>query len=62
VTALVTPGSVTVTCTDNGSGLDLHAHPGLGSRIHDDIAAYYQGSWTIERRAERTVFTMTLRL
>jgi len=62
VAALVTPGSVTVTCTDNGSGLDLHAHPGLGSRIHDDIAAYYQGSWTIERRAERTVFTMTLRL
>lgn len=61
VIATIAPGVVTVTCADNGSALNLGAPPGLGSRIHDEIALRYNGSWTISRVADRTVFTMTLR-
>jgi signal transduction histidine kinase len=60
ITVRFTPDAITVTCTDNGSALNLAAPPGLGSRIHDEVAATYEGSWMITRVDQYTEFTITV--
>jgi signal transduction histidine kinase len=60
VTSTVSADSVIVSCRDDGTGPSQDATSGLGSRIHDEVAMTYSGSWSLDRDGDQTVFTMCL--
>lgn len=62
VSASRTGSHLTISCHDNGAGPQPDFVPGLGSRIHDEVAATYGGQWSLTRVASQTVFTMSVRV
>lgn len=61
VSASQEPSSCRIQVSDNGSGIDPDAIPGLGWRTTlDEGLAAQQGSWSVGRVGERTVVAITL--
>lgn len=60
VTSTMDGDSVIVSCRDDGTGPSQDVTFGLGSRIHDEVAMTYSGSWSLDRDGGQTVFTMSV--
>lgn len=54
-------GVLRVRCSDDGVGLSPASAPGLGSRLLDEIADRWQGSWTVASSVNGCVVEMELR-